>query len=336
MVLVARIKTDIHTHTNQAMPPMTATPSRSASTLARLSRISVQKFPAMSVVRRDSRVREERIKEEEQAYKARVRHLLRPKSCLIIDPRTSYFMNVWDALTTVALGFTAIAIPYEVAFLPPATHALDPLFLVSLLVSVVFVADLVLQFFLMYPAKATETRAAGWVTDRSQIARHYLSTWFAIDVLSVAASGFDFISLGCDDDCEGRFGITDLRVLRMLRALRLVKLTRLVRPIHPSASLCPLHPPPLTWCHVAGPRYPDLSAVGDACCHQLCLRRHPSRAAPDVPRRALVRVLVGPANVLLGHNQVGYVARRGGLLRASGLRRRRGRHGRAQRHLYTG
>ena len=42
----------------------------------------------------------------------------RRRDCCIIDPRHSKFLTFWDATLAVALIFTAVVTPYEVAFLP--------------------------------------------------------------------------------------------------------------------------------------------------------------------------------------------------------------------------
>ena len=48
-----------------------------------------------------------------------------------IDPRTSTFMSIWDSVTGMALIFTALVTPFEVAFLEAATSPLEPLFIVN-------------------------------------------------------------------------------------------------------------------------------------------------------------------------------------------------------------
>lgn len=54
--------------------------------------------------------------------------------------------------------------------------------------------------------------------------RHYLSTWFAVDVLSTFAAVFDMLSFSSGDASWQR-----LQILRVLRVLRLAKLLRLLR-----------------------------------------------------------------------------------------------------------
>jgi hypothetical protein len=75
------------------------------------------------------------------------------------------------------------------------------------------------------------------VREPGRIARNYLCSWFALDVVSVAVCAFDFLALCDGADCdpigaaapEEASTIDNLRVLRVLRALRLIKLLRLLR-----------------------------------------------------------------------------------------------------------
>ena len=102
--------------------------------------------------------------------------------------------------------------------------------------TLIFFIDICLNFALMYPAHATSTYAAGWVSNPRRIAKNYLSTWFAVDFVSVAVSFFDFLAIcfGAADECEAAkmatgTNLTNMRVLRALRALRLLKLARILR-----------------------------------------------------------------------------------------------------------
>ena len=55
----------------------------------------------------------------------------------------SRFMTGWDLFTGVALIFTALITPYELAFLEPELNAL---FVVNRLIDLTFVIDMVFQF----------------------------------------------------------------------------------------------------------------------------------------------------------------------------------------------
>ena len=41
----------------------------------------------------------------------------------VLDPRTNQWVAWWDLVTTLALLFTALVTPWEVAFAPPPTSA---------------------------------------------------------------------------------------------------------------------------------------------------------------------------------------------------------------------
>jgi hypothetical protein len=48
-----------------------------------------------------------------------------------IDPRKSKVMGYWDSVTGLALIFTALVTPFEVAFLEAAESATEPMFIVN-------------------------------------------------------------------------------------------------------------------------------------------------------------------------------------------------------------
>ena len=48
-----------------------------------------------------------------------------------IDPRKSKVMGYWDSITGLALIFTALVTPFEVAFLEAAESAGEPMFIVN-------------------------------------------------------------------------------------------------------------------------------------------------------------------------------------------------------------
>lgn len=177
----------------------------------------------------------------------------------LVHPRTSRWLRPWDSFIGLCLIFTAFVTPFEVGFMessfdelfvtnraPPATlhgrlhmHALPRrcelielerahLSRVTGVIDVIFILDMLLQFCLIVPQAegAIGLGRAGYVTSPKVIARRYLSSWFAIDLISVLVSGVD-IAVVSTGDVDGDF--SKLRALRVLRALRLVKLARLAR-----------------------------------------------------------------------------------------------------------
>jgi len=159
------------------------------------------------------------------------------KPWYIIDPRSSKVVPYWDATGMLALVFTAIVTTAEVGFVE-SPGCIDALFIINRCVDMIFFSDMILQFFLMYPAapkSATDT--IRWVHDPDKIARHYLQTWFSLDFMSILVSAFDFIALQEFSYCSGTQSVIDpgsgnissLKVLRVVRIARLIKLVRLVR-----------------------------------------------------------------------------------------------------------
>lgn len=95
---------------------------------------------------------------------------MQKKPWYILDPRHSRFMAQWDMVTVFALVFTALFTPVEVSFLTtPSTYA-NPLFLFNRFIDCVFIIDLVLNFFIMFPSESLE--GARYIFEPGQIARH--------------------------------------------------------------------------------------------------------------------------------------------------------------------
>ena len=93
----------------------------------------------------------------------------------IIDPRKNEHVGHWDGVTSLALVFTALVTPYEVAFLPaPRACCLDSLFFINRVVDLIFVLDMCLQFCLAYPNYISVLDGTAWITDYRKIARNYL------------------------------------------------------------------------------------------------------------------------------------------------------------------
>ena len=143
---------------------------------------------------------------------------------------SSRFIAGWDGVTAIALLFVTVITPVEVGFLEPAGSWWDPLFLVNQGVNLVFVADCVLQFFLM--VQITDKNGTRYVSDPVLIANQYMRTWLPVDLLSIAVAAVDYIGISSVSNPEGtgerESDVDSLRGLRVLRALRLVKLSKLI------------------------------------------------------------------------------------------------------------
>eukprot|EP00397_Hematodinium_sp_SG-2012_P001535 GEMP01001538.1.p1 GENE.GEMP01001538.1~~GEMP01001538.1.p1 ORF type:complete len:1129 (+),score=163.90 GEMP01001538.1:174-3560(+) len=140
----------------------------------------------------------------------------------LIHPRSKK-MHTWDNITVVALIYTALVTPFEVAFLKTGTATLSQVILMftNRCVDVVFICDLVLQFFLMVE-KTDPIKGLQMIADQRKLAIRYLTSWFIIDTLSCIP--FDFIGWACKSKVMG-----DLKIFRVIRLLRLLKLARMLQ-----------------------------------------------------------------------------------------------------------
>ena len=164
---------------------------------------------------------------QRQDTQTRVRTALRrQKHRCLIDPRRARFLPYWDVVTTLALAFTILVTPAEVAF-SDDHQELDVLWWMNRVVDAIFVGDMLLQFVVMYPEGTDHQLGDGlhWVSDRRKIAMHYLTSWFVIDLFSIAPVTFDVLPL----ISPSTSALNDYFMLRAARILRLIKLVRLAR-----------------------------------------------------------------------------------------------------------
>ena len=188
----------------------------------------------------------------------------KPKPCFMIDPRTSTFLANWDTACGIALSYTALACPFEVAFLGPETNWRSGRFWINRIIDLFFLFDMFMQFVIMYaeepkvevdPRKQVLVRAGlvkkikvvQMITRIDKTTLRYLRTWFLIDFLSIITVVFDILPLfesALSEDAvvvahetasgSSSVGETNeidpaLKILRFIRVLRLVKLVRVVK-----------------------------------------------------------------------------------------------------------
>lgn len=133
----------------------------------------------------------------------------------------SLFKAVWDWLILALVIFTAIEIPYSVAFLIPlqgnkwSIDDVTPLFVFNLFVDFLFIVDILINFRTTFIKPTTDEV----ISAPKQIALHYLKSWFVVDF--VAAIPFDFLVLSQVDSATTLFGL-----LKTARLLRLVRVAR--------------------------------------------------------------------------------------------------------------
>jgi len=144
----------------------------------------------------------------------------------IINPEKSKKVWRWDVLMVMALLLVCFLSPYEAGFLMDdkdlsfLKHGGDWIFWLNRLMDLLFIADMVLQFFIMYPV--VERFGIVWVSDPKLIVRRYLTSWFGMDLVSVLP--FDILGLLVSSG-----DVSKLRLIRSVRMLRLLKLVRLLR-----------------------------------------------------------------------------------------------------------
>uniref|UniRef100_A0A7S2IUQ3 Ion transport domain-containing protein n=1 Tax=Alexandrium andersonii TaxID=327968 RepID=A0A7S2IUQ3_9DINO len=135
----------------------------------------------------------------------------------VLTPNGHPLLQWWDLGTMVALVFVALVTPAEVALLD--TH-FDTLFVINRIIDMVFIVDMALQFCVAYRVKTPY--GSRLETRRNIIIRHYLRTWFFLDLLSIMP--FDSMSL-----ILGSTVLERAKVMKVLRLLRLIKLVRMLR-----------------------------------------------------------------------------------------------------------
>eukprot|EP00392_Amoebophrya_sp_AT5.2_P015976 g16204.t1 len=138
------------------------------------------------------------------------------------DSRIALYIQVSAALCMILVCFLT---PYESALL--AVDFNSSLFWVNRLIDVVFLADMILHFFLMYRVP-TLSGGSVLVTSGRKIAGNYLRTWFVIDFLAVFPFWI-FEPLGYSSIASGGGGAALLRCLRLLRLGKLMKSMRFLR-----------------------------------------------------------------------------------------------------------
>ncbi|GMH94318.1 hypothetical protein TrST_g2683 [Triparma strigata] len=144
----------------------------------------------------------------------------------LILPESTY-MQRWDLVTLLALIFTAFVTPYEVALLESDCEwgdlsTWDPLFTVNRLIDLIFVKDMVMQFFLAFRITTNGGGAGLLIRNFRAIRSNYLKSWFPIDLLSIIP--FDLIA-----SLTNSGSLESLKIIRIIRLLRLLKLARIFK-----------------------------------------------------------------------------------------------------------
>lgn len=146
---------------------------------------------------------------------------LRSQGRWLIDPKGS-FVQYKDMATTFAMLWTIFVTPYEVGLDMATTF--NGLFVLNILIGLIFLFDLVCQFILPVPLKAS--RKSDKVLTQSferrhyKLAQNYLSSWFLLDVVTIIP--FDILVW------QGVFQ-GEVKIIKVLRVLRLLKVAKILR-----------------------------------------------------------------------------------------------------------
>lgn len=151
---------------------------------------------------------------EAPALKELSTRYVRERKSITISPVKNKYLDQWNILMAIAVFYTALVTPFEIAFIQEAEFG--ALFVINMIVNGVFLGDITLQFFLHY--KEADTKGGRWVTEHPLIIKNYLKGMFCLDLLSTVP--YSLISLYYAS--ASRAGI--LRLLRLLRLVKMVKI----------------------------------------------------------------------------------------------------------------
>ena len=147
----------------------------------------------------------------------KVRHRMIMHGRFLLDPGSSQ-VQLWDLCILMALIFTVCITPYEISFLPPQDWS-NP---ANLFITGLFSLDICKEFLLPY--RLPFKKGGGRIKNHRMIAKHYLKTWAAVDIIATIPVDF-FMSLATTDQSVTQ----PLKVVKMLRLARLLRLGRLLR-----------------------------------------------------------------------------------------------------------
>ena len=95
----------------------------------------------------------------------------------MIIPPDSRFSNMWSLLIAVLLIYTATYMPFKTCFVDESTTTDE---IIDWTVDILFMVDILVNFM-----SAIENSDGTWIVSPKQIARIYIKSWFAFDLVSV-------------------------------------------------------------------------------------------------------------------------------------------------------
>jgi len=145
----------------------------------------------------------------------------KPGDSCLLHPNKSKFLTYWDMVVMAALSYVAVVAPVQVAILQ--TQSIGIMFVINCMIDLIFLLDMILQFFTMYPKQSNFGES--WEHRPRKIAVNYLKTWFLIDFISIIP--FDLVSIIAQSEVLQRVKV--VKIVRLLRLLKLVRIFRAIR-----------------------------------------------------------------------------------------------------------
>ena len=133
-----------------------------------------------------------------------------------IDPRNTGRLR-WDFVIVLAVLYNCLIIPLRIGF---GDDKFGPMSAIDLLIDMMFMSDIVVNFFTGYFRTVKETQEQQLVLSQPTVALHYLRTWFPFDIVA---------SLPVDLMLLLQVSPKVLLYMRFPRMLRLLRLPRLFR-----------------------------------------------------------------------------------------------------------
>jgi hypothetical protein len=131
----------------------------------------------------------------------------------ILNPNSQIMYN-YDLLVMIALIYTTLVTPYEVAILPTA---LNTRFFVNWFVDSIYIIDMLRSFITAYEDPVSNVL----IKSNRLILKNYLKTWFLIDFVSIIP--FDTLTLALGP------AFAKVKAIKVIRLLRLLKLAKIFR-----------------------------------------------------------------------------------------------------------
>jgi len=145
----------------------------------------------------------------------------REKHAWLLHP-DSMFVRVWNIVLTTILMYTAIIMPYRIAFEPVIFW--DAWTIIEFTIDGLFFLDVVINFFCMY--YKTSGRL---VSSRLKIMKHYLAGWFMLDfVACLPFSLVDYFDAAAQAVPSQKYN-NMLRLARVPRMYKLFRVTRILK-----------------------------------------------------------------------------------------------------------